>query len=35
MRRRRSSSAIMVVDGRVEVISDGQWHLFNAPEDVH
>ena len=28
-------SAIMVVDGRVEVISDGQWHLFNAPEDVH
>ena len=29
------SSAIMVVDGRVEVISDGQWHLFNAPEVVH
>ena len=28
-------SAIMVVDGRVEVISDGQWHLFNAPEDLH
>ena len=27
------SSAIMVVDGRVEVISDGDWHLFNAPED--
>jgi dipeptidase E len=26
------NSAIKVVNGRVEVISDGHWHLFNAPE---
>ena len=29
------NSAIKVVGRSIEVITDGQWHLFNAPEDVH